>query len=93
MPDVHSGKGVTIGFTQMINKENPRINPNMVGVDIGCGMLVLKISKEAGDKLQLPFLIRMASCKKRLLQKGKRQRSLTKTFMRSSQNMELKNVR
>ena len=51
MPDVHSGKGVTIGFTQMINKENPRINPNMVGVDIGCGMLVLKISKEAGDKI------------------------------------------
>lgn len=51
MPDVHSGKGVTIGFTQMINKENPRINPNMVGVDIGCGMLVLKISAEAGKIL------------------------------------------
>lgn len=49
MPDVHSGKGATIGFTQMINKENPRVNPNMVGVDIGCGLLVLKISKEAGD--------------------------------------------
>ena len=51
MPDVHSGKGVTIGFTQMINKENPRVNPNMVGVDIGCGMLVLKISAEAGKIL------------------------------------------
>lgn len=49
MPDTHAGRGSCIGFTQMINKENPRVNPNMVGVDIGCGMLVLKISKEAGD--------------------------------------------
>jgi RNA-splicing ligase RtcB len=48
MPDTHAGKGSCIGFTQMINKENPRVNPNMVGVDIGCGMLVLKISAEAG---------------------------------------------
>ena len=51
MPDTHAGKGSVIGFTQMINKENPRVNPNMVGVDIGCGMLVLKISAEAGKQL------------------------------------------
>lgn len=51
MPDAHAGKGSSIGFTQKINKENPRVNPNMVGCDVGCGMLVLKISKEAGDKL------------------------------------------
>lgn len=51
MPDVHSGKGITIGFTQKLNTENPRVNPNMVGCDTGCGMLVLKISAEAGDKL------------------------------------------
>ena len=44
MPDTHAGKGSCIGFTQQLNKENPRVNPNMVGVDIGCGMLVLKIS-------------------------------------------------
>lgn len=48
MPDAHAGKGASIGFTQKING---RVNPNMVGVDIGCGMLVLKISKEVGDKL------------------------------------------
>ena len=46
MPDTHAGKGSCIGFTQKING---RVNPNMVGVDIGCGMLVLKITKEAGD--------------------------------------------
>lgn len=51
MPDTHAGKGAVIGFTQMINKENPRVNPNMVGVDVGCGMLVLKISAEAGKIL------------------------------------------
>ena len=51
MPDTHAGKGSCIGFTQMVNKENPRVNPNMVGVDIGCGMLVLKISAEAGKIL------------------------------------------
>ena len=51
MPDTHAGKGSCIGFTQKINKDNPRVNPNMVGVDIGCGMLVLKISAEAGRQL------------------------------------------
>ena len=48
MPDTHAGKGSCIGFTQKLNSANPRVNPNMVGVDIGCGMLVLKISAEAG---------------------------------------------
>lgn len=43
MPDTHAGKGACIGFTQKING---RVNPNMVGVDIGCGMLVLKISHD-----------------------------------------------
>ena len=51
MPDVHAGKGATIGYTQTISKEHPRVIPSTVSVDIGCGMLVLKISKEAGDKL------------------------------------------
>ena len=51
MPDTHVGKDIVIGFTQKLNTENPRVNPNMVGCDVGCGMLVLKISKEAGDKI------------------------------------------
>lgn len=48
MPDVHAGKGATIGYTQTISKEHPRVIPSTVSVDIGCGMLVLKISAEAG---------------------------------------------
>ena len=50
MPDAHAGKGSCIGFTQKLNADNPRVNPNMVGVDIGCGVLVLKISAEAGKQ-------------------------------------------
>ena len=51
MPDVHAGKGATIGYTQTISKEHPRVIPSTVSVDIGCGMLVLKISAEAGKIL------------------------------------------
>ena len=50
MPDVHAGKGATIGYTQTISKEHPRVIPSTVSVDIGCGMLVLKISADAGKQ-------------------------------------------
>lgn len=40
MPDVHAGKGCTVGTTMTIKD---KIVPNLVGVDIGCGMLVAKI--------------------------------------------------
>lgn len=40
MPDVHMGKGATIGYTQTING---RVIPSSVSVDIGCGMLVAKL--------------------------------------------------
>ena len=43
MPDANTGKGSTVGFTQEIKD---KVNPSMVGVDVGCGMLVLKVSKE-----------------------------------------------
>lgn len=40
MPDVHSGKGCVIGFTATVED---KIIPNLVGVDIGCGMLCAKL--------------------------------------------------
>ena len=43
MPDVHAGKGSTIGYTQTLKD---RVIVSTVGVDIGCGMLVLKVSKD-----------------------------------------------
>lgn len=40
MPDVHSGKGCVIGFTADLGN---KIIPNIVGVDIGCGMLCVEL--------------------------------------------------
>lgn len=40
MPDCHAGKGCTIGTTMTIKN---RVSPNLVGVDIGCGMLAVKL--------------------------------------------------
>ena len=42
MPDVHSGKGCTIGTTMTIKD---KAVPNIVGVDIGCGMLTINLGK------------------------------------------------
>lgn len=42
MPDCHAGAGCVIGLTM---KVVDKVVPNLVGVDIGCGMLVLKIDK------------------------------------------------
>lgn len=46
MPDVHSGKGCTIGTTMTIRD---RAVPNVVGVDIGCGMYTLRLNEAAVD--------------------------------------------
>jgi len=42
MPDAHAGKGCTIGTTMTLHGA---VTPNLVGVDIGCGMRVMKIRK------------------------------------------------
>ena len=41
--DTHAGAGCVIGFTQTIN--NGKVCPNLVGVDIGCGMYLLKLEE------------------------------------------------
>lgn len=40
MPDVHAGKGCVIGFTANLGD---KVIPNIVGVDIGCGMLCVEL--------------------------------------------------
>lgn len=44
MPDVHTGAGCVIGFTGDLGD---KVIPNIVGVDIGCGMRVLNLGKLA----------------------------------------------
>jgi len=46
MPDVHAGKGCTIGTTMTITD---KAVPNVVGVDIGCGMYTVCLGKEEID--------------------------------------------
>ena len=46
MPDVHAGKGCTIGTTMTIRD---KVVPNIVGVDIGCGMYCVKLAQSDID--------------------------------------------
>ena len=46
MPDVHAGKGCTIGTTMTITD---KAVPNVVGVDIGCGMYTVNLGKQKID--------------------------------------------
>ena len=46
MPDVHSGVGCVIGFTANLGE---MIIPNIVGVDIGCGMLTVELGNTEID--------------------------------------------
>ena len=46
MPDVHAGKGCTIGTTMTVCD---KAVPNIVGVDIGCGMYTVNLGKDSID--------------------------------------------
>ncbi len=50
MPDVHAGKGCTIGTTMTISD---KIVPNLVGVDIGCGMETVLLKDKRLELSQL----------------------------------------
>lgn len=54
MPDTHAGKGCVIGTTMTI--EN-KIVPNLVGVDIGCGMRTIKLADKNLDLERLDAII------------------------------------
>jgi len=55
MPDVHAGAGCTIGTTMTITD---KVVPNLVGVDIGCGIEVIKLQEKIIDLKKLDNLIR-----------------------------------
>lgn len=54
MPDVHTGKGCVIGFTANLGE---KVIPNVVGVDIGCGMCTVKLGKVDLDLKELDEFI------------------------------------
>ena len=54
MPDIHAGAGCTVGTTTTVRD---KIVPNLVGVDIGCGMEVIRIREEYIEPQKLDKLI------------------------------------
>ena len=55
MPDVHAGAGCVIGFTADLGD---KVIPNIVGVDIGCGMLTVELGTADIDYAELDRIIR-----------------------------------
>ena len=55
MPDIHAGMGCTIGTTMRVAD---KICPNLVGVDIGCGMETVKLRETRIELQKLDKLIR-----------------------------------
>ena len=55
MPDVHAGAGCTIGTTMTLHGA---VTPNMVGVDIGCGMETVMLKEKELDFPKLDAFIR-----------------------------------
>lgn len=54
MPDVHAGAGCTVGTTMTVTD---KVIPNIVGVDIGCGMETVKLKEKHIEVQQLDKLI------------------------------------
>ena len=57
MPDVHAGRGCTVGTTMTVTD---RVLPAMVGVDIGCGMEVIALAERTLSLRDLDRLIHAA---------------------------------
>lgn len=81
MPDVHAGKGCAVGTTMTIHD---CVAPGLVGVDIGCGMEVYKVS---GKRLELQKLDKL------IHEKIPAGRSIRATPHRFAERAELDNLR
>ena len=55
MPDYHAGKGCVIGTTIQLQD---KVVPNLVGVDVGCGVLTVKLEDKKVDFNKLDQVIR-----------------------------------
>lgn len=57
MPDTHMGKGAVIGFTMLLTD---KVVPNVIGVDIGCGMMACRFIGDVSDLKEINRKIRRA---------------------------------
>jgi len=73
MPDVHAGAGSVIGTTMHITN---KVCPNLVGVDIGCGVMAVPLGR---DKLEESDLVRLDRFIRKNIPSGFAKRSIQKT--------------
>jgi len=52
MPDIHAGKGVPIGFTAELPLKDIHVIANVIGVDIGCSVLMVNLGPSFVDPLK-----------------------------------------
>lgn len=59
MPDVHAGKGSTVGTTIKLpkNRDEWKVCPNVVGVDLGCSMRAIRVNSEGVDLAKLDKVV------------------------------------
>lgn len=53
MPDAHAGKGCVVGFTMELSD---KLIPNIIGSDIGCGMLSFNVGSNLLSNEKMPLL-------------------------------------
>ena len=58
MPDIHPGKVSTIGFTSTLHDRYKGIMPIIIGTDIGCGILAIKLKEKRFEPQKLDKVIR-----------------------------------
>lgn len=83
MPDVHAGKGCTIGTTMTIID---KVVPNMVGVDIGCGMYTVNLGKAEFSLEQFDAAAHSIPCGKNVWES--RQERFDLTSLRCYRNLK-----
>lgn len=59
MPDAHAGAGCVIGFTANMTD---KVVPNLIGVDIGCGMLTAELASKDIDLEELDAVVNRIPC-------------------------------
>lgn len=67
MPDIHYGKGSTVGTTMTITD---KVTPSFIGVDIGCGVSVTRLDLHRNDAAQKDFLKRFDRQVKQQIPRG-----------------------
>lgn len=53
MPDCHRGVFGCVGLTSKLSETNPKICPNLIGVDIGCGICTYPLNNNLLDRFTL----------------------------------------